>query len=58
MRPLPRISDAEWEVMKILWDKAPATANDVVEIVKHLEGHAIAVCVDGELKPVLRPAET
>ena len=31
MKPLPRISDAEWEVMKVLWDKAPATANEVVE---------------------------
>ncbi|MBI5093368.1 MAG: BlaI/MecI/CopY family transcriptional regulator [Candidatus Hydrogenedentes bacterium] len=31
MKPLPRISDAEWEVMKVLWEKSPATANDVVE---------------------------
>jgi BlaI family penicillinase repressor len=31
MKPLPRISDAEWEVMKVLWEQAPATANDVVE---------------------------
>ncbi|MDF1800903.1 MAG: BlaI/MecI/CopY family transcriptional regulator [Planctomycetota bacterium] len=27
--PLPRISDAEWEVMLLLWERAPRTANDV-----------------------------
>lgn len=27
---LPQISDAEWLVMRVLWDKAPQTANDVV----------------------------
>jgi len=31
MKALPRISDAEWEVMKILWEKSPATANEVVD---------------------------
>ena len=28
--PLPTISDAEWEVMNVLWDASPRTANDVV----------------------------
>ncbi len=28
---VPRISDAEWEVMKVLWARAPQTANEVVE---------------------------
>jgi BlaI family penicillinase repressor len=28
---LPTISDAEWEVMKVLWIKAPQTTNQVVE---------------------------
>jgi BlaI family penicillinase repressor len=28
---LPPISDAEWVVMKVVWDKAPVTANGVVE---------------------------
>jgi BlaI family penicillinase repressor len=28
---LPTISDAEWEVMKILWAHAPQTTNEVVE---------------------------
>ena len=27
---MPRISDAEWVVMKVLWQKAPLTTNEVV----------------------------
>ncbi|MCK5565452.1 MAG: BlaI/MecI/CopY family transcriptional regulator [Planctomycetes bacterium] len=27
----PKISEAEWQVMKVLWRKSPATANEVVE---------------------------
>jgi BlaI family transcriptional regulator, penicillinase repressor len=27
----PRISEAEWRVMKVFWAKAPQTANDVVD---------------------------
>jgi BlaI family penicillinase repressor len=27
----PRISEAEWTVMKVLWDSSPLTANEVVE---------------------------
>jgi BlaI family penicillinase repressor len=27
----PNISDAEWDVMQVLWDKAPLTANEVVQ---------------------------
>ncbi len=30
MAELPRISDAEWEVMKIIWKNHPTTANDVI----------------------------
>jgi BlaI family penicillinase repressor len=34
MRPdkpsIPRISDAEWLIMRVLWAKSPATAKDVV----------------------------
>ncbi|MFM9277571.1 penicillinase repressor BlaI [Paenibacillus jiagnxiensis] len=26
---VPRISEAEWEVMNVLWEKAPRTANEV-----------------------------
>lgn len=32
----PRISDAEWTVMKVLWGKSPQTADEVVEAVSHL----------------------
>jgi BlaI family penicillinase repressor len=28
---LPKISEAEWRVMKLLWDKSPRTANEIVE---------------------------
>jgi BlaI family penicillinase repressor len=28
---LPQISDAEWEVMKVLWDRTQASAQDVVD---------------------------
>ncbi len=27
----PKISEAEWQVMKVLWRKSPATANEVVD---------------------------
>lgn len=27
---LPRISESEWRVMQVLWEKGPQTANDVV----------------------------
>ena len=31
MAKTPRISEAEWEVMKVLWKRSPRTANDIVE---------------------------
>ena len=31
MKKLPRISDAEWSVMKVLWKKSPLTASEVIE---------------------------
>ena len=31
MRRTPRISEAEWEVMKVLWENSPLTANEIVE---------------------------
>ena len=31
MRRTPKISEAEWEVMKVLWENSPRTANDIVE---------------------------
>lgn len=27
---IPNISEAEWEVMNVLWEKAPQTANEVI----------------------------
>ena len=29
--PVPQISDAEWDVMKVVWDRQPVPASDVVE---------------------------
>lgn len=31
MAQAPNISDAEWEVMRILWSRSPLAANEVVE---------------------------
>ena len=31
MKKLPRISESEWLVMRVLWSKSPLTANDVFE---------------------------
>ncbi|WP_274365764.1 BlaI/MecI/CopY family transcriptional regulator [Paenibacillus thermotolerans] len=31
MKDVPKISDAEWEVMKVLWSSSPMTANEVIE---------------------------
>jgi BlaI family transcriptional regulator, penicillinase repressor len=31
MAKIPRISEAEWQVMDVLWQRSPQTANEVVE---------------------------
>jgi len=31
MPRLPRISDAEWLVMEVVWSSAPVTANEIVD---------------------------
>jgi len=31
MKKLPKISESEWLVMRVLWSKSPLTANEVVE---------------------------
>jgi len=31
MKRIPRISEAEWQVMRVLWAGAPRTANEVVD---------------------------
>jgi BlaI family penicillinase repressor len=30
MRKLPRISETEWEVMKVVWSQAPCTAGQII----------------------------
>ncbi len=35
MSEAPKISDAEWEVMKVVWDHAPMTATEVLELLPH-----------------------
>ena len=32
---MPQISDAEWVVMKVVWDQTPVTANQVVSALEH-----------------------
>jgi BlaI family penicillinase repressor len=31
MKLMPRISDTEWEVMRVVWNRHPMTANEVIE---------------------------
>jgi BlaI family penicillinase repressor len=31
MKTAPRISEAEWEVMKIVWKKSPCLAQDIIQ---------------------------
>lgn len=30
MKEMPQISDAEWRVMQVIWEKSPVTANEVI----------------------------
>ncbi|WP_088068345.1 BlaI/MecI/CopY family transcriptional regulator [Bacillus thuringiensis] len=34
MKKIPKISEAELEVMKVLWSKSPQTANEVIQALK------------------------
>jgi len=34
MAKVPKISEAEWEVMKVLWKTSPRTANEIVDQLK------------------------
>ena len=34
MRKLPKISETEWEIMNIIWEKAPVTAAEVIEVLQ------------------------
>jgi len=31
MKELPKISEAEWEVLKIIWENSPCTSNQIIE---------------------------
>ena len=48
MRELPKISDAEWQVMKVLWKESPLNASQVINGAKlyHLEpqDHSYLAC--------------
>ena len=30
MKTIPRISDAEWEVMRVVWEREPCSAGDII----------------------------
>lgn len=32
---MPKISESEWEVMKLLWNKSPLTSEDIIESLAH-----------------------
>ena len=32
MKAAPRISEAEWEVMKVVWRKSPCLAQDIIQV--------------------------
>lgn len=34
MSDTPKISDAEWEVMKVLWERSPQTSTEIIETIK------------------------
>lgn len=38
MKPIAKISDAEWDVMSLLWNKAPAAASEIVEQLESKRG--------------------
>ena len=52
MPKLPQISDAEWEVMKVVWDHGPLTAGDVV---RHLSALRDAGAGSGGGEPAWAP---
>jgi BlaI family penicillinase repressor len=34
MKDIPKISEAEWQIMKVLWHKEPATSSEIIEMLK------------------------
>lgn len=39
MKDLPSITDAEWEVMRVLWKKNPITSLEIIDDTKHMNWH-------------------
>lgn len=37
MKKVPRISETEWEIMKIVWSKGQCTANDILDSLNDAE---------------------
>lgn len=35
MNEFPNISDAEWQVMKVLWEKSPLTSTEIIDSLRH-----------------------
>jgi BlaI family penicillinase repressor len=51
MRKRPRISEAEWDVMRVVWDKGRCTAQQVVEELAHRDwSHRTVKTLLGRLK--------
>src|SRR5687768_11428545 len=53
MPKLPQISDAEWEVMKVVWDQGPLTAGDVVRQLSDSRGAAEPAWAPRTIKTLL-----
>jgi BlaI family penicillinase repressor len=34
MKTMPRISEAEWQIMKVIWAKGPCSAGEVIELLE------------------------
>ena len=37
MRKIPRISETEWEVMKIVWSQAPCSAGEIIAALRQTD---------------------
>ncbi len=38
MKTIPRISETEWEVMKVVWDQAPCSASQIIASLNRHDG--------------------
>jgi BlaI family penicillinase repressor len=37
MKKTPRISETEWEVMKVVWSQSPCSAGEIIEALKRID---------------------